>query len=143
VKAKIEKSIPKKRTGSTNHSKAVTKFYEAVYQAVLRDLDFTKIKCILCASPGYVKDDFYRYMEVQARQRDDRELLENLKKVVLCKASSGHKHALDEVFRNPAVLEQMSETKVAKEVAVLNQFMRFVSFYFYLSRPSFYLTGIR
>lgn len=124
VKAKIEKSIPKKRTGSSNHTKAVTKFYEAVYQAVLRDLDFSKIKCLLCASPGYVKDDFHRYMQAQAKLKDDRDLLDNMGKVVLCKASSGHKHALEEVFRDPSILEQMAETKVAKEVAVLNRFMR-------------------
>jgi len=124
TKAKIDKNIPKKRTGSSNHSKAITKFYEAIYQAVIRDLDFTKIKCLLCASPGYVKDDFHQYMVQQARLRDDRVLLENLDKIILCKASSGHKHALEEVFSNPSILEKMAETKVAKEVTVLNQFMR-------------------
>jgi len=75
-----------------------------------------------------VKDDFHQYMVQQARLRDDRVLLENLDKIILCKASSGHKHALEEVFSNPSILEKMTETKVAKEVTVLNQFMRFVCF---------------
>jgi protein pelota len=42
----------------------------------------------------------------------------------LCPASSGHKHALEEVFSNPEIMAQMTDTKVAKEVQVLNKFMR-------------------
>ena len=35
TKGRIETNIPKKRTGSSGHSKAINKFYEAVYQAVV------------------------------------------------------------------------------------------------------------
>mmetsp|Transcript_9704 Transcript_9704/g.14406 ORF Transcript_9704/g.14406 Transcript_9704/m.14406 type:complete len:96 (+) Transcript_9704:187-474(+) len=91
-------NIPKKRTGSSNHSKALTKFNEAIYQAILRHVDFAKVKCVLLASPGYVKDDFYKYMMAECVRRDDRPLIENKSKFVLCRASSGHKHALEEVF---------------------------------------------
>ena len=125
TKAKIETTIPKKRTGSSNHSKAFIKFYEAIYQSILRHVDFTKIKCILCASPGYVKDDFFKYMLEQSVRRDDRSFIENKRKFVLCKASSGHKHALEEVFSEPSIMEQMNDTKVAKEVDTLNKFMRY------------------
>jgi protein pelota len=41
----------------------------------------------------------------------------------LCKASSGHKHALEEVFSDPAIMAP-TETKVAREVEILNKFMR-------------------
>lgn len=57
-------------------------------------------------------------------RRDDRPLIENKSKFVLCKASSGHKHALDEVFSDPAIMARMNDTKVAKEVQALNKFMR-------------------
>ncbi len=124
TKARIDTTIPKKRTGSSNHSKALNKFYEAIYQAILRHVDFSKIKCILCASPGYVKDDFFKYMLEQSVRRDDRAFIENKRKFVLCKASSGHKHALEEVFSDASVMEQMNDTKVAKEVEILNKFMR-------------------
>jgi protein pelota len=126
TKARIDKSIPKKRTGSSNHSKAILKFYEAIYQAILRHVDFSTIKCVVCASPGFVKDDFFKYMCEEAVKRDDRVFVENKRKFVLCKASSGHKHALEEVFSDVAVIEQMNDTKVAKEVENLNKFMRFV-----------------
>eukprot|EP00978_Attheya_sp_CCMP212_P005862 scaffold13078_cov48-Attheya_sp.AAC.3 len=44
----------------------------------------------------------------------------------LCLASSGHKHALDDIFSDPAIMSQITETKVAKEVMVLNKFMRMI-----------------
>mmetsp|Transcript_15868 Transcript_15868/g.23864 ORF Transcript_15868/g.23864 Transcript_15868/m.23864 type:complete len:417 (-) Transcript_15868:768-2018(-) len=126
TKARIDTTIPKKRTGSSNHSKALNKFYEAIYQAILRHVDFTKIKCMLCASPGYVKDDFFKYMSEQSVRRDDRAFIENKRKFVLCKASSGHKHALEEVFSDASIMDQMNDTKVAKEVEILNKFMRMI-----------------
>mmetsp|Transcript_14920 Transcript_14920/g.22053 ORF Transcript_14920/g.22053 Transcript_14920/m.22053 type:complete len:287 (+) Transcript_14920:186-1046(+) len=126
TKARIDMNIPKKRTGSSNHSKALTKFNEAIYQAILRHVDFAKVKCVLLASPGYVKDDFYKYMMAECVRRDDRPLIENKSKFVLCRASSGHKHALEEVFSDPNIMSRLTETKVAKEVEVLNQFMRMI-----------------
>ena len=124
TKGRIETNIPKKRTGSSQQSKATTKFYEAVYQSILRNVDFNKIKVILLASPGFTKDDFFSYLNTEAVRRDDKPFIQNKSKFVLCKASSGHKHALDEVFSDPAIMSQITETKVAKEVAVLNTFMR-------------------
>jgi protein pelota len=124
TKARIEVNIPKKRTGSSNHSKSMTKFFEAVYQAILRHIDFTKIKCIVLGSPGFVKDDFFQYIKEESVRRDDRPFIENKSKFVLCKASSGHKHSLEEIFNDPTVAAQMTETKVAKEVQVLHKFMR-------------------
>jgi hypothetical protein len=46
TKARIELNIPK-RTGYTQHGKSTTRFYEAVYQAILRHTDYAKVKCAL------------------------------------------------------------------------------------------------
>lgn len=124
TKARIDVNIPKKRTGSDKNSKAVNKFFEAVYQAILRHVDFHKVKVVLLGSPGYVKDDFFKYAMQEAVRRDDRAFIENKSKFVLCKASNGHKYALEELFSDPAIMAQMTDTKVAKEVNVLNKFMR-------------------
>lgn len=124
TKAKIETNIPKKRTGSTQHEKSIKRFFEAIYQAILRHIDFSKVKCVLLGSPGFVKDDFYQYMIVESVRREDRPLIENKSKFVLCRASSGHKHALEEVFLDPTVMAQMTETKVAREVEALSKFMK-------------------
>ena len=124
TKARIDINIPRKRTGSSQNAKAITKFFEAVYQAILRHVDFKKVKVVLLGSPGFVKDDFFKYLQEEAVRRDDRPIIENKKKFVLCKASNGHKHALEEVFSNPAIMARMDDTKVAKETEVLNKFMR-------------------
>jgi len=127
TKAKIEVNIPKKRTGSGQHAKAVTKFYEAVYQAIVRHIDFSTVKCVVMASPGFVKDDCFKFMLEEAVRREDRVMSDNKSKFILCRASSGHKHALEEVFANPTVMAQMTETKVAKESEKLNEFMKLMS----------------
>jgi len=126
TRAKIDVNIPKKRTGSSNHSKAVTRFYEAVYQALLRHIDFAKVKCVLVASPGFVKDDFFQYLLAESVRREDRPFIENKAKFILCKASSGHKHALEDVFKDPAVMSQLTDTKMSKEVEIMNKFMRMI-----------------
>jgi protein pelota len=124
TKARIDVNIPKKRTGSSANAKATTKFFEAVYQAILRHIDFDKVKVVLIGSPGYVKDDFFQYIQQEAARRDDRPFIENKSKFVLVKASNGHKFALEEVFADPSIMQRMTDTKVAKEVEVLHKFMR-------------------
>jgi protein pelota len=126
TKARIEVNIPKKRTGSSHHCKAIARFYEAVYQALLKYVPWTKIKVLLIGSPGFVKDDFWAFVQKEAVRRDDRVFIENKAKVLLVKASSGHKHALEEVLGDASIAAQMTETKVAKEVQVLHRFMRYV-----------------
>lgn len=56
VRARLETPIPRKRKGSvTNYEKGLSKFYEQVYQAVLRHVDFNVVKVLIIASPGFVK----------------------------------------------------------------------------------------
>eukprot|EP00429_Kryptoperidinium_foliaceum_P009960 CAMPEP_0176004082 /NCGR_PEP_ID=MMETSP0120_2-20121206/1508_1 /TAXON_ID=160619 /ORGANISM="Kryptoperidinium foliaceum, Strain CCMP 1326" /LENGTH=413 /DNA_ID=CAMNT_0017336749 /DNA_START=45 /DNA_END=1286 /DNA_ORIENTATION=- len=124
TKARIEVNIPKKRTGSDKNSKATTKFFDSLYQAILRHIDFSKVKVVLLGSPGYVKDDFFQYICTEAVRRGDRQLIENKLKFVLCKASNGHKYALEEMFSDPAITARMNDTKVAKEVQILASFMK-------------------
>jgi protein pelota len=122
LKAKIELSIPKKRTGSSAHGKAVQKFYANVVDAIKRHIDFQLVKCVLLASPGFVKEDFFKFMIDQAVRQDDRLILENKSKFVLCHSSSGHKHALDEVLNDPALRNQIADTKAVEDVKCLENF---------------------
>uniref|UniRef100_A0A7S4NLS2 Protein pelota homolog n=1 Tax=Paramoeba aestuarina TaxID=180227 RepID=A0A7S4NLS2_9EUKA len=117
----IEVNIPGKRKGrDTGHSKALNKFYEQVYKAV-QNLDFKVVKCIVLASPGFVRDNCYKYMMEQAIRQDNRALIENKGKFILVHSSSGHRHALKEVLSDPSVTVQMNDTKAAKEVKALNE----------------------
>lgn len=63
-------------------------------QAIIRHIDFSVVKCVIVASPGFVKDQFYEYMIQQAIKTDNKLLIDNKSKFLLVKASSGFKHAL-------------------------------------------------
>lgn len=63
-------------------------------QGIRRHIDFSIVKCVIIASPGFVKDQFYEYMMQQAIKTDDKILIDNKSKFLLVKASSGFKHSL-------------------------------------------------
>ncbi|EDW63381.1 protein pelota [Drosophila novamexicana] len=123
VRSKIEVSIPRKRKGYVQqHEKGLAKFYEQVMQSILRHVNFEIVKCVLIASPGFVRDQFYDYMFQQAVKMDYKVLLDNKSRFMLVHASSGFKHSLKEVLQDPAVVAKMSDTKAAGEVKALEQF---------------------
>lgn len=123
VRAKIDMAIPRKRKGSTSqHEKGLQKFYDTVLQAILRHVNFDVTRCVLLASPGFVKDHFFEYMMQWASKSDNRVLIENKSKFLLIHASSGFKHSLKEVLADPAVTSRMADTKAMAEVRALENF---------------------
>lgn len=125
LRAKVELTIPRKRRGScTQHEKALERFYEAVMQAILRHINFDVVKCILVASPGFVKDQFITYLFKEAVRHDNKILLENRPKFMLVHSSSGHKYSLKEILSDPTVTSRLSDTKAAGEVRALEDFYK-------------------
>ncbi|KAI9584004.1 protein pelota [Glossina fuscipes] len=123
VRSKIEVNIPRKRKGNIQqHEKGLAKFYENVMQSILRHVNFDIVKCVILASPGFVRDQFFEYMFQQAVKLDIKLLLDNKGKFMLVHSSSGFKHSLKEVLQEPAVMTKISDTKAAGEVKVLEQF---------------------
>lgn len=127
TRARIELTIPKKRAGASNHAKAMTRFHEAIYQAVLRHVDFAQIKCVLVGSPGYANQDFVTYLNQQAMVREDRALLQNRSKFVTCRASSGHKRAVAEMIAIPEVAKQLLDTRVVGDVQAMERFFKMLN----------------
>lgn len=73
VRSKIDVNIPRKRKGNVSqHDKGLVKFYEAVLQGILRHINFDVVKCVLIASPGFVKDQFFEYLYQQAVKTDNK-----------------------------------------------------------------------
>ncbi|CAG4988767.1 unnamed protein product [Parnassius apollo] len=123
VRSKIDVTIPRKRKGFVQqHDKGLNKFYDAVMQGILRHIDFNVVKCVILASPGFVKDQFFDYMMQQAIKTDNKLLIDNKGKFLLVKASSGFKHSLKEVLQEPSVMAKISDTKAASEVKLLESF---------------------
>ncbi|XP_069507774.1 protein pelota homolog [Ambystoma mexicanum] len=125
MRGKVETTIPRKRRGNcTQHDKALERFYEQVMQGILRHINFEVVKCVLIASPGFVRDQFSDYMFQQAVKMDNKLLLENRSKFMQVHASSGHKYSLKEVLSNPAVTSRLADTKAAGEVKALEDFYK-------------------
>lgn len=123
VRAKIETNIPRKRKGMcSQHDKGLHRFYDQVMQALLRHVDFDIVKCVLIASPGFLKDQFYEYMFQQAVKMEYKILLENKSRFVLVHSSSGFKHALKEVLSDQDVTMRLADTKATAEVKILDDF---------------------
>lgn len=72
----------------------LARFYESVMQGILRHISFDIVKCVIIASPGFVKDQFMDYMVEQAIKSDNKLILDNKSKFMLVHASSGFKHSL-------------------------------------------------
>lgn len=123
VRAKIDQVIPRKRKGNvTQHEKGLTRFYDNVIQSIMRHINFDIVKCVIVASPGFVKDQFMNYTIQQAIKLDNKIFLENKGKFLLVHSSSGFKHSLKEVLTDPAVVSRISDTKAAGEVKALEAF---------------------
>uniref|UniRef100_A0A0C9RRV9 Protein pelota homolog n=1 Tax=Wollemia nobilis TaxID=56998 RepID=A0A0C9RRV9_9CONI len=128
TRARIEASIPRKRGPAiAGYEKALNKFFENVLQAVLRHCDFSIVRCMVIASPGFTKDQFYSYMLLEAERRDLRSIIENKSHIVLAHASSGYKHSLGEVLDAPNVMSMIKDTKAAQEVKALKDFHEMMS----------------
>lgn len=147
VRAKIENAIPRKRANmpTSPHDKAIARFFDQIIQAIERHVRFDGkcpifllvhasnaftffcvlvVKCVIIASPGFLKDHFFEYLCQQAVRgsEDKRVFLDNKRKFVLVHSSSGHKHALKEVLADPVVVSRIANTKAAGEIATLNEF---------------------
>lgn len=77
---------------------------------------------LIIASPGFVKDDFYKFLITQATSAGKTSILENKDRIILAHSSSGHKHALQEILAEPAIQSRLADTKYALEVKSLDRF---------------------
>ena len=120
---KVEVSVPRKRKGiGSQYDKAVERFFDQVLEGVTRHIDFDVVQCVVLAGPGFTRDRFMEYMNQWAVQMDSKALIKNKGKFISVHASSGHKHALQEVLADPAVVARMSDTKATRDIKVLDEF---------------------
>lgn len=56
------------------------------------------VKCLIVASPGFVKDDFIAYLKVQVQKENYRHLSKALEKIMLTHSSTGYLNSLMEIL---------------------------------------------
>jgi len=128
LRQRVELSIPRKQgAASMGRPKALKRFYDAVARAMVQHIDFSLVKCVLVASPGFVKDDLMAHLNSEASRPDLKPLAENKNKLVLCHCSTGHKHSLKEVLEDPGVSSRLKDTKAMEEVAALSAFFKMLN----------------
>ena len=93
--AKIQMSIPQKRRPD-KYKEGVKSFFNKVARAIDLHLDLERLKCVIIASPGFVRDEFFDSIMVQ-RDENKRFILHR-DKFLKVHASSGYKHSLQEVL---------------------------------------------
>lgn len=125
---KIEHTIPRKRKDLCNqHDKGMEKFFDAIIAAINKHINFSIVKAIIIASPGFTKDKFYAYMLSKANRDEGAQILENKNKFILLHSSNGFKHALTEILQDPLVTSRLSDTKASGEIKLLDQFMQLLN----------------
>ncbi|CAN1271532.1 Protein PELOTA 1, partial [Linum perenne] len=111
-RSRIETSIPRK------HGPAIAGYDSVRYCfcAFLKHVDFNVVRCAVIGSPGFTKDQFHRFLLLEAERKQLRSIIENKSKIILVHTTSGYKHSLREVLDAPSVMNIIKDTKAAEEV---------------------------
>ncbi|EGE07369.1 translation factor pelota [Trichophyton equinum CBS 127.97] len=137
LKQKVELTIPRKRQGGSDYDKALSKFYQLTLDNLLRLIEFnsatgsslvtpasgsdTSAKPILLASPGFTAAGFQKHVQSVANTTTP-SLKPLLQSLIVVHSSSGHILSLNEVLQSPAVQTRLSNTKYARETALMDTF---------------------
>ncbi|KAL9432041.1 hypothetical protein AB3S75_027118 [Citrus x aurantiifolia] len=128
TRSRIETSISRKHGPAVaRYESALNKFFDSVLHAFLKHVDFNVVRCAVIASPGFTKDQFHRYLLLEAERRQLRRIIANKSRIVIVHTSSGYKHSLREVLDASNVMNLIKETKAAQEVQVLKEFFNMLS----------------
>ena len=68
-------------------------------------------------SPGFLKDDFMKFLTAKAVRVGDMEFIKQKSKFLKAHTSSGYRRAIDELLGNPDFSAQLNNVKAADEVS--------------------------
>ena len=71
VCAKIERTMPKKNERNNQYEKASIKFFDDVYKALQKNVNFEVVKVVLVGSPGFWAEEFLKYVFERAGRETD------------------------------------------------------------------------
>lgn len=126
LRQKVEVPIPKKRAGSTDHDKKLDRFYQVVWDSLLRHINLDDPKPLLLASPGFTASTFQQFIKKQAASGANKQLTQFVSKITVAHSASGHVHSLSEVLTSQAVTSQLSDTKFARGSQTMDKFLEMV-----------------
>jgi protein pelota len=124
---KIEKSLPRKKTGlMTFYSKALEGFYDKCFEMINNIFDINSIKCFIIAGPGTTPENFLNFIKKKSELKEYVFVRKNISKFIMAKASSSQGGSLTEVLEDPAIQNLISNTRAIKETKMLQTFMEMI-----------------
>ncbi|KAJ4991224.1 translation factor [Stagonosporopsis vannaccii] len=133
LRQRIEVGVPRKRKGGVDgHAKGMDKFFSTTLATLLRQMDLPaaaaasttdKTLPLLLASPGFVANAFLAYIKAEATRTTNKPLMALLPNIVVAHSSSAHVHSLNEILSSPAITTKLSDTKYARETALMDKFL--------------------
>ncbi|PSN65408.1 hypothetical protein BS50DRAFT_601799 [Corynespora cassiicola Philippines] len=131
LRQRVEVPVPRKRKGGLDgHDKGMVRFFSTTLSTLLRHLDLSnssaaqqdKTVPLLLASPGFVAQSFLAYIKSEATRTTNKPLLSLLPSILVAHSSSPHVHSLSEVLSSQAITTKLSDTKYARETALMDKF---------------------
>lgn len=114
--AKVIVHVPKRKAASSGHDKAMQKFFEQAAKTLMSHVRFDIASCIVVAGPGFVKDDFMKYLMTKP------EMHQYAKMFLVSHTSGAFKHCIKELLEDPAVKQRIQSTSASSHAACLTQF---------------------
>ncbi|KAA8499570.1 Protein pelota-like [Porphyridium purpureum] len=128
TRARIEVNIPRKgKNALYNRDKALERFFDATMRAILNHIELEEIKAFIIASPGFLKDSFFKYFMNEAVRQGIKKVVEKRSIFVLAHSSSGHKQDLNEVLSSPSLSARLEQTKAVGETRALQSFFDMIN----------------
>ena len=103
-------NVSGKRILDKNRGKTVTEFYQSVLKALLK---FNDVQSIVIAGPGFVKNDFYKFLEENQG--------EIAKKSILESTGAGGRSGIQEVLKKGTVEKLTAENRIAYEISAIEE----------------------
>lgn len=122
TRSRIERRMPKKKPGDSSFEKSMARFFADILEAVRKHVNFEIVKAVLIGSPGFLKDDFVKYMMDTATRQGDSALLKQRPKIITTHSTSGYKKAIDDLLGNPDLQGRLLDVRAADEVRALRTF---------------------
>ncbi|KAF3441764.1 hypothetical protein FNV43_RR15679 [Rhamnella rubrinervis] len=112
--AKIEASKAQKKSN--------IRFFENVFRAFVKHVDFEVIRCAVIASTGFAKDEFRRYLLEEA-QRLKMKWVRNKSRIVVVETKPNKGLKLNEVLHDDKVVNLIKDTQAVMEIRAFNEFL--------------------
>lgn len=125
--AKIETSLPKNRNVYSGYDKALTRFFKEVADAVYLHVDWSQLKALVIAGPGFYKDQFFEYFLEDAQKHERKHILQKRDVMFAVPASSAYRHTLSELMSDAKVKRLLADTKALRQASCIDQLYRMLN----------------